>query len=82
VDVVTENLSHAVSHEPREGNLYREFPDEFMETWIGCCDRDCLPKCSVNDGHCERLKLEYDAWSRRVPTINEQLNTLQRPEGS
>lgn len=51
----------------RDGNLYRDYPDEFMEAWEGCAHRDCLPKCNTNDGHCERLKISYDEWLQRVP---------------
>lgn len=51
-----------------DGNLYRDYPDEFLErVWDGCTDRDCLPKCDTNNGHCERLKLAFDEWLQRVP---------------
>lgn len=55
------------------GNLYRgDFATEFMETaWDGCAHRDCLPNCRTIDGHCERLKLEYDEWLRRSPPPEE-----------
>ncbi len=47
-----------------KSNLFQEYPSEFMDIWAGCADRDCLPACRTVEGHCERLKLEYEEWLR------------------
>lgn len=53
----------------QQGNLYNgDFAPEFMEqVWDGCVSRDCLPNCNTLEGHCERLKLEYEEWLRQSP---------------
>jgi hypothetical protein len=38
------------------GNLYEAYGGAYPG-WPGCDDKDCLPKCRTENGHCERLKL-------------------------
>lgn len=46
------------------GSFQRKYPNAFMRTWQGCAHQDCLPLCvPAVGGHCERLKLAFEAWS-------------------
>lgn len=82
-DETRRSPAETVSHDApvRDGNLYREYPDEFMQRWHGCTRRGCLMQCDTSNGHCERLRIEFEAWAKRVPTIKQQLSAYQRPEG-
>lgn len=45
------------------GNLFHNYPEAFLQTWEGCAHQHCLPQCSPEPRHCERLRIAFDTWT-------------------
>lgn len=44
------------------GNLYQEYPADFMAQWDGCQHLDCMKECNLATGFCARLQIAWERW--------------------
>lgn len=47
--------------EQQQPRTFRDYPPEFMLTWAGCANLDCMPECTLPI-FCARMELAYERW--------------------